>query len=792
MSDAKKQEQALKQLQAEQSLLLDKIDELRTIGVGTFVQLPQLIVCGNQSSGKSSVLEAISRVSFPIKSTLCTRFATEVSLRRHPTARFKVTIEPGPSRKSDTDCQKLRAFAPAALDNSDRLPSLIEQARKCMGIGTEIEFSDDILKIEICGPDKPDLTLVDLPGLYYAPSSNQGEQGVAIVRNLTERYMKNKRSIILAVVSAKMDYHVQEVLEIAKNFDADRERTMGIITQPDTLEVHSEEEGSWLKMVKNEELQLQLGWHALRNRSFETRDVSDDERDEQEREFFNHGKWASIARDCVGIDSLRRRLSSILLKQIRRNLPGLINDINAMVSGLESKLAKLGGSRSTLQQQKGFLLSLSSSFEHITEQALNGMYTDDFFGSLKYFGQPSTQYDRRLRAVVRQLNEDFAAVMDHYGCQRFIVGLNGAKFPNYSPSSALRGSRKPKWVSRSHVEDEIKEQARQNRGIELPGTANQLLVGNLFRDQSNPWEEIARNHLMKAWDSVSFFVNLVLQYLTDKHTCQSLRALILGPELDKMKDQLLSKLKELTAYNKRGYPLPLGRDFLTRIQKARNDRQVSLLEHELQSRLPRNDRQFTLEMVRQASQKLESSSDQFAAAEIIDQMQAYYDTAILTFVDNVATLGIENCLLEPLKGIFTSQTVNNMDDKQVQDLAAEPSYIMEERIRSTVQLEKLKAGLRVLNQFNVPMTPVRPAHINFTMETNLPERKAETFKPSNLFNVPTQTFGKLPTSNDEDLSLMGAPLGPSISNRKPNLFGSPQQPPLPDSSSRKGLFSSDQ
>jgi GTP1/Obg family GTP-binding protein len=68
----KTEDEALSQLQHEQSKLLDTIDELRTIGVAGLVELPQLIVCGNQSSGKSSVLEAISRVRFPAKSNVCT------------------------------------------------------------------------------------------------------------------------------------------------------------------------------------------------------------------------------------------------------------------------------------------------------------------------------------------------------------------------------------------------------------------------------------------------------------------------------------------------------------------------------------------------------------------------------------------------------------------------------------------------------------------------------------------------------------------------------------------------
>jgi hypothetical protein len=76
-----------------------------------------------------------------------------------------------------------------------------------------------------------------------------------------------------------------------------------------------------------------------------------------------------------------------------------------------------------------------------------------------------------------------------------------------------------------------------------------------------------------------------------------------------------------------------------------------------------------------------------------------YQTAIVTFVDNVATLGIENCLLYPLQRIFTSQVVNDMGDSQIQDLAAEPSYVTEDRKRLSQELEKLQTGLRTLNLF---------------------------------------------------------------------------------------------
>src|SRR6201996_1884547 len=81
--------------------LLDIIDTLRSKGFSRYVDLPEIIVCGDQSAGKSSVLEAISGMSFPTKDNLCTRFATELVLRRDATSGVKISIIPGPERSTD-------------------------------------------------------------------------------------------------------------------------------------------------------------------------------------------------------------------------------------------------------------------------------------------------------------------------------------------------------------------------------------------------------------------------------------------------------------------------------------------------------------------------------------------------------------------------------------------------------------------------------------------------------------------------------------------------------------------
>ena len=109
------------------SELLDIIDLLRSQGVSHYVPLPQIIVCGDQSSGKSSVLEAVSGVRFPTKDKLCTRFATELVLRRGLEAKVTVGITPGEDRDTEEKAARSAFKVPDAL--VEDFPSLVEAAK---------------------------------------------------------------------------------------------------------------------------------------------------------------------------------------------------------------------------------------------------------------------------------------------------------------------------------------------------------------------------------------------------------------------------------------------------------------------------------------------------------------------------------------------------------------------------------------------------------------------------------------------------------------------------------------
>src|ERR1700761_5049102 len=95
-------------------VLLKKIDHLARCGVGEYIDLPQLVAVGNQSSGKSSVLEGLTGLPLPRDSGLCTRFATQITFRRAQIASISVSIIPG-INSSEDHAEKVKSWSKSNL-----------------------------------------------------------------------------------------------------------------------------------------------------------------------------------------------------------------------------------------------------------------------------------------------------------------------------------------------------------------------------------------------------------------------------------------------------------------------------------------------------------------------------------------------------------------------------------------------------------------------------------------------------------------------------------------------------
>lgn len=599
--------------------LLDIIDSLRSQGVSHYVDLPEIIVCGDQSSGKSSVLEAISGMSFPAKDGLCTRFATELILRRSDEMSTKVSITAGESRFGP-DKEHLESWQPKTSISNDGLGSVTAEAEHAMsGLTRQREFYDDILRIELSGPEQPHLTMVDLPGLFRRGNKKQSDTNVAFVRGMVEKYMARPRSIILAVVSAKSEYVLQEVTLLAKHADPDGMRTLGLITKPDTLDVGSESERYYVRLAQNLEEELRLGWHVLKNRNFEERDVTSDQRDIIEGEFFSRGLWDSIDRSHCGVAALRDRLSTVLRDQILAQLSSLVQDVEDGIRDCADRLDRLGPVRGTAKEQLTYLTRVSEDYTSLVTQAVDGTYTDAFFGNRKKVDG----FQTRLRAMVQSRLREFGKEIRLNGRSQHIFDSESEDEDDHSVRDLPR-------ISRSEYIENVANRLKFSKGRELQGLFNPLIVTDLFVEQCEPWGRVARGFVEEILERVDLVVELIVRHIAARDVADGVLKLLregiegLRIQLEDRIDALLaSATQHAITYN------PQLTETVQRIQLSRNKRAMKKLVRKTFGlhRFDDPDSKISLnpiELVDLLGEGFESDMERFGSTYAVDYMESYY------------------------------------------------------------------------------------------------------------------------------------------------------------------------
>ncbi|KAF5660725.1 hypothetical protein FDENT_13685 [Fusarium denticulatum] len=677
--------------------LLDIIDKLRLQGVSHYIDLPEIIVCGDQSAGKSSVLEAVSGMKFPIKDGLCTRFATELVLRRGPNMVTNVSITPGESRFGE-DKERLENWKPTSSINEEDLGAVTKEAEAMMAIQTDTgEFYEDTLRVELIGPEQPHLTMVDLPGLFRGGNKNQSDADISIVHDMVERYMARPRSIILTVVSAKYDYVLQEVTRMAQKADPEGLRTMGIITKPDTLDVGSESENYFVRLAQNIEEKLDLGWHILKNRNYDERHVTLAQRNKKEKEFLSQGLWSSIETSHCGAKSLKVRLSNVLRDQILDQLPSLEKDVEHGILSCVERLERLGPVRGTSQQQRSYLMRVSENYTLLMRQAVDGIYTDRFFGNRNDQGS----FAKRLRAVVRSRLDDFAEEMRVDGqSQRIDDSASGSE--DEGPGNSRAGVTS---IPRSEFIGNVARRLKYYRGRELPGLFNPLIVTDLFVEQCAPWEMIAKRLAGDMLDAVHFTTEQVVEESATREVSEKVLRLI-RKEVEGLGVKMSAEIDTLLESATR-HPITHNPQLVQHVQQTQEDRHKRMVKSLITkmfgtNRFDGSDKKISinpLELLTLAGHGFEPNMERFGSALAVDYMKAFYKVAVNRFIDDVSVLAIEACLISKLPSLFTASSVAEMSDEALHLLACENEESATERERLELKQGILEKGLQDLKSF---------------------------------------------------------------------------------------------
>lgn len=346
--------------------LIKAIQKLEALSIdSTLPSLPKIVVVGDQSHGKSSIIEAVCDITLPRSEGTCTRCPFLITTTASKTSenwvckislhlRYEYLTTSKQPRWEDTGAQNAVEFAvvtdKSLLDHALRLAQLailnpqmkssdILMANN-LEIGNKISFSPNIISLEVAAHDMPELSLFDLPGAINIAEKSDEQHLVGFIEKLVKRYVKDEKALILLAVAANCDTDTSTAFKFVDQCKA-RDRCVGVLTKPDLIIKKSQQ----LRRVLNGEIfQVGNGWFVTKQLSQEELDegVMHTEAGEREHAFFSRAPWNTTLGEFearFGIPNLQGALSQKLTDHILDYLPEINARVDARLQQVASQLA---------------------------------------------------------------------------------------------------------------------------------------------------------------------------------------------------------------------------------------------------------------------------------------------------------------------------------------------------------------------------------------------------------------------------------------------------------------------
>ncbi|OHE92329.1 vacuolar sorting protein VPS1 [Colletotrichum orchidophilum] len=591
------------------------------------------------------------------------------------------------------------------MEDLSDLPVAIEEASKLMGIRgftdspDDAAFASDALRIEVTGPTGLQLSIVDLPGLISVSNEEQSQADVDAVHAMVRSYLRSTRTIILAVVQASNDFANQGIIKIAREYDPDGQRTVGIITKPDLINVGAEAKLS--NIAKNKDaIKLKLGFFLLKNPSPSEMqaDSANISRAEREMNFFSSPAWKAQNLDMsrVGIENLKAFLQELLDEHLEGELPKLKDEVRRALNTLEKELDDMGPERRSLGDIRSFMTNLSMRYYQLAQAALDGNY---HCSDAAFFDKKNGS---RLRSLVHQRNGVFATKIRAQGHKRKITDSPPTPVSDGDLGCDCDGDQLV--VTRSEMISWIWETYNETRGRELPGNYSHILLAELFHEHSSPWRKLAEEHVSAVLENVSKWIQQAVSTLFHEDRLRRDINSFCQEQLELSRKTAFKELEQIILDENR-HPITYNHYYTENIQKARNDSQKELLESSLAMigggtfHVGHPDDRKRL--IGGLQPRLCVDMDQQACEEALAGLNAYYKVAMKTFVDNICRQVVERHILAPLPEIFNPTTVSQLSDDELLRIGSEPEKEIARRQRLGASAQGLRSSLLELQCLSV-------------------------------------------------------------------------------------------
>ncbi|KAI1375224.1 vacuolar sorting protein 1 [Hypoxylon crocopeplum] len=348
-------------------------DVFATVGVNNPIDLPQIVVVGSQSSGKSSVLENIvGRDFLPRGSGIVTRRPLVLQLINRPatsqTNGVKDELAGSTDKAANMDEWGEFLHIPGQkFYDFNRIRDEISRETEAK-VGRNAGISPAPINLRVYSPNVLTLTLVDLPGLTKVPVGDQPRDIEKQIKDMVLKYIQKSNAIILAVTSANIDLANSDGLKLAREVDPEGQRTIGVLTKVDLMDDGTDV----VDILAGRIIPLRLGYVPVVNRG--QRDIDNKKPIsaslEAEKNFFeNHKAYRNKSSYC-GTPYLARKLNLILMMHIKQTLPDIKARIASSLQKYSAELESLGPS--LLGNSANIVLNIITEFTNEWRTVLEG------------------------------------------------------------------------------------------------------------------------------------------------------------------------------------------------------------------------------------------------------------------------------------------------------------------------------------------------------------------------------------------------------------------------------------
>ena len=331
----------------------DIIKELSLDDTEISYKLPAVYVIGNESTGKSSLLENITKCQiFPRDSKICTKCPIHV-IMSNGKAKYVISYyEPSLEMAQQKPTEKFPNSTTRKLIRKElvKKTDIYNAVLEFMNKFSQDTISDEELIIEITDENLPNFEFYDLPGIRTYPK----ETAIATI-NLCKKYLSADNSIILCVVPATTT-RLTSCQSIALISEMGLQQNCILaLTMADRLQMENIEELLINRILGcTDELDgLNFaGCISVVNR-VHSDVISLEENDDNEKKWFSENilncipdgykQYENKIKDNITISNLLRQMDALYSKYINTNWkPRVLSEINDLIQKLDVEYENLG------------------------------------------------------------------------------------------------------------------------------------------------------------------------------------------------------------------------------------------------------------------------------------------------------------------------------------------------------------------------------------------------------------------------------------------------------------------